>query len=160
MKRFCLLLFVSALFLSSSGCQPANRPEGLPTLHPCTVTVTQNGAPVADVSVQLIAKEASNWPSGGITDAAGKAVIVTYGRFPGVPLGEYTVVLSKQESKSDPSADEYTSGTTEIFSLIAVEHTKQETSALRLTVNKGKNAESFEVGAPVRVLVDTIQPGT
>jgi len=160
MKPFCVLLSILVVLLN--GCAPSNRPAGLPPLHPCTVTVTQNGTPLADVSVQLISKETEAWPTTGVTDASGNAVIVTYGRFHGTPVGEYTVVLSKTESVSTggQSGEETNSGTTEIFSLIAVEYTKAETSKLRMTVSVGKNAQSFDIGAPVRVLVDTIKPGT
>ena len=145
------------------GCAPSNRPDGLPPLHPTTVTIMQNGTPLSGVSVRLIAKEPSEWPSAGTTDASGKANIVTYGQFPGTPEGEYTIVLSKTESVSKgdgQSGEEGSGGITEIFSLIAVEHTKEGTSTLQITVNKGKNAETLEIGEPVRILVDTIKPGT
>ena len=159
MKRFYTILSVSVLLLFG-GCQPSKRPDGLPPLYPCTVTITQNGTPAADVSVRFISKETSKWPVTGITDASGKAVMVTYGQFKGAPLGEYTVVVSKTESESVTAASEYSSGITKIFSLIAVEHRQPETSQLQMTVQKGNNTETFDVGKPVRVLVDMIRPGT
>ena len=161
MKHFFVFSFASVLFLSFGGCSPSNRPDGMPPLHPCTVTITQNGSPAADVSVRFVTKETSAWPVTGTTDASGKAAMVTYGQFKGAPLGEYTVVVSKTESESEGGAtNEYSSGITRIFSLIAVEHTQEETSKLQITVQKGSNAETFEVGEPVRILVDTIRPGT
>ena len=170
MTRYCTAIYPLWLTrrgtASLPGCikvLPFNRPSGLPPLHPTTVTIMQNGTPLSGVSVRLLSKEPSEWPSAGTTDASGKAEIVTYGQFPGVPTGEYMVILSKTESvsKGDGQSGEGGSGgTTEIFSLIAVEHTKEGTSTLQITVNKGKNATTFDVGEPVRVLVDTISPGT
>jgi len=160
MKRFYVFSLVLVLFLAFGGCQKSLRPSGLPPLHPCTITVAQKGTPLADASVQLIAKEASIWPVTGMTDAVGKAVMVTYGQFKGAPLGEYTVVISKKETVDEGRGDDHQSGVTSVFSLVAVEHTKPETSTLRITVQKGKNAETFDVGEPVRILVDTVRPGT
>ena len=154
-----LSLFCPSLLLTI-GCGPSNRPEGLPSLSPCTITVTQQEKPLADASVQLIPKFESPWPVTGLTDASGNAVMVTYGQFKGAPLGEYTVVITKNESKSEGNADEYSSGITEIFSLVDVQYTKPETSTLEITVEKKRNTKKCELGGPVHVLVDTIRPGT
>ena len=160
MKHFCTILCVSVLLLSFGGCQPSKRPKGLPPLYPCTITVTQSGTPIADVSVQFIAKEESMWPVTGMTDAAGKAVMVTYGQFNGAPLGEYTVVVSKKETVDEGKRDDDQSGITKVFSLIALEHTQPDTSKLQITVQKSSNTETFDVGEPVRILIDTVRPGT
>ena len=162
MKLFHTIL--SVLVMLAVGCTPSNRPDGLPPLYPTTVTITQNGSPLADVSVGLISAEPSEWVVSGLTDTSGKASIVTHGQFSGAPAGEYTVVLSKTENVFDgerSSEGELLrgSGITEIFSLISVDHTSTETSKFRMTVNKGNNAQTFEVGAPVRVHVSTIRPG-
>ena len=163
MKPFYAIL--SVLIVLAMGCAPSNRPDGMPPLHPTTITITQNGSPLAGVSVRLIAKEPNGWATAGTTDASGKAEIVTHGQFSGAPEGAYAIVLSKTEHVNKggggQSGEEGGSGgTTEVFSLIAVEHTKEETSTLQITVNKGKNAETFNVGEPVRILTDTIRPGT
>jgi hypothetical protein len=144
-----------------SGCNQSQRPKGLPNLHPCTINVTQNGNPVDDVSVQLISKEESVWPVTGTTDTSGNAVLVTYGQFRGAPIGDYIVILSKRLTEtSTPAANEYVSGVTEVYSLIDLKYTEPETSPLEMSVKKGRNTISFEIGQPVRVLVDTIRPGT
>ncbi|MDR1270516.1 MAG: hypothetical protein LBK82_13420 [Planctomycetaceae bacterium] len=143
-----------------SGCNQSQRPAGLPPLHPCTITVTQNGVPVNDVSVQLLSKEESIWPVTGITDVSGNAVLVTYSRFQGVPIGDYTVVLSKRLTETNTSVNESVSGITQVYSVIDNKYTTAETSSLEISVKKGRNTMSFDIGSPVRVLVDTIRPGT
>jgi hypothetical protein len=156
--RYVVFLCLCVSFLL--GCHKSPRPEGLPDLHSCTITVTQNGNPVADVSVQLIAKEESVWPVTGTTDTSGNAVLVTYGQFRGVPIGDYIVVLSKRSTEPKTPANEYVSGVTEVYSLIDIKYTESETSPLEMSVKKRHNTMSFEIGSPVLVLVDTIRPGT
>jgi hypothetical protein len=157
---FRYIVFLCLLIPFLSGCNQSQRPAGLPPLHPCTITVTQNGVPVTDVSVQLIAKEESVWPVTGITDTSGNAALVTYGRFQGVPVGDYIVVLSKRLTESDTPANEYVSGITHVYSLIDNKYSTAETSSLEMSVKKGRNSMSFDIGSPVRILVDTIRPGT
>ncbi|MDR0611864.1 MAG: Ig-like domain-containing protein [Planctomycetaceae bacterium] len=156
--RYVVSLCLCVSFLS--GCHQSLRPKGLPPLHPCTITVTQNGNPVADVSVQLVSKEESVWPVTGTTDTSGNAVLVTYGQFQGAPVGDYLVVLSKRLTEPKTPVNEYVSGVTEVYSLIDTQYTQPETSPLEMSVKKGRNTMSFEIGSPVRVLVDTIRPGT
>jgi len=116
---------------------------------------------VSDVSIRLVPKIASEWPVSSITNADGKANLVTYGQFAGAPAGEYTVVLSKTVSEEvEPAKDEYTSGVTKIYSLIDEKYTKPETSTLEITIEKKRSSQTFDAGKPVRVLVDTIRPGT
>lgn len=160
MKQPFLIPTLSLLLIVWVGCTPSNRPPGLPKLYPASITLTQGGKPISDVSIQLIPKVESIWPVSGTTDANGTAMLVTYGQFPGAPEGSYTVAVSKTTIKSDKPQDEYTSGITEIFSLIEVEHTKPETSKLEMTVEKKPNSKTFELGEPVHILVDTIRPGT
>jgi hypothetical protein len=57
-------------------------------------------------------------------------------------------------------ASEYVSGVTQVYSLIDVKYTEPKTSPLEMSVKKGRNTMSFETGKPVRILVDTIRPGT
>ncbi|MDR0335596.1 MAG: hypothetical protein LBI18_00730 [Planctomycetaceae bacterium] len=159
-KPFCYVVFLCLCVPFLSGCNQSQRPAGLPPLHPCTITVTQNGEPIADVSVQLVSKEESVWSVTGITDTSGNAILVTFGQFRGAPVGDYKVVLSKRLTETNTPASEYVSGITQVYSLIDVKYTDSETSPLEMSVKKGRNAMSFEIGSPVRVLVDTIRPGT
>ncbi|MDR0337995.1 MAG: carboxypeptidase-like regulatory domain-containing protein [Planctomycetaceae bacterium] len=159
-KLFCSIILLCLWIPFLLGCNHSRRPAGLPVLHPCAITVTQNGEPVADVSVQLVSKEESVWSVTGTTDTSGNAVLVTFGQFRGAPVGDYKVVLSKRLMETNTSASEYVSDITQVYSLIDVKYTDSETSPLEMSVEKGRNAMSFEIGSPVRVLVDTIRPGT
>jgi hypothetical protein len=159
-KPFCCFIFLSLWIPFGLGCNSTQRPEGLPPLYSSVVTIIQNNVPVADVSVQLISKKESVWTVTGITDASGKAVLVTHSRFSGVPAGDYIVVLSKRLSEQNISANQSDSGITKIYSLIDSQYTTPETSSLEMSIKKGHNVMSFEVGLPVRILVDTIRPGT
>ena len=92
-------LFASiALFLS--GCGGEKLPPGMPKLYPATVTVTQDGNPLAGAEVILINVEPSerNWSTGGTTDANGVIRLRTLGRYTGAPIGTYLVAVSKIEA--------------------------------------------------------------
>jgi len=155
------LFSILLLVLFTCGCAPSNRPPGLPDLHPASITITQEGKPASDVSIRLVPKIPSEWSVSSTTNASGTAKLVTYGQFDGAPAGEYTVVLSKRVTEEIAAArDEYSSASADIYELIAAEYTKPETSTLEITIEKKRNTQTFEIGAPVRVLVDTIRPGT
>ncbi|MCL2622354.1 MAG: hypothetical protein FWD31_01705 [Planctomycetaceae bacterium] len=42
-------------------------------------------------------KAIANWTIGSVTDADGKAIIVTHGQFRGAPAGKFKVCVSKRE---------------------------------------------------------------
>ena len=92
----CIALVISSL----SGCDKP-RPDGMPDLVGCTITLNySDGKPAQDVTVVLtpVSQGLDKWPSAGKTDASGKAKIVTYGQYPGAPEGEYKIVLKKVET--------------------------------------------------------------
>jgi hypothetical protein len=98
--RVCFCVF----FLYLIGCQRLpERPEGMPELVPCTVTVTFGGEKIAGVGIILHPKnkEESNWAAGGQTDAGGKAVMKTAAYYQGVVPGEYTISFQKREVPED-----------------------------------------------------------
>ncbi|MDR1960502.1 MAG: hypothetical protein LBQ54_15940 [Planctomycetaceae bacterium] len=91
---FSLTLFYT--LFSVSGCKDSSRPEDLPKLFPCIITITQEGKPLEEASVELVAADQNNakYKSLSITDAEGRAVMSTYG-FKGVPAGKYKVAVTK-----------------------------------------------------------------
>lgn len=101
-----ILSFVTTLVFLISGCDSA--PDNFPKLAPCTVTVTDGGAPVGGATV--IIDTVPPTPSLSIsaqTDAAGKAVMTTYlGTYakPGVPAGKLVMSIEK-ESKVEDTKD-------------------------------------------------------
>lgn len=148
------------LFLTISGCSKTERPEGLPKLYPCIITITQDNDPVADAAIQLVGDCSNQWPITGLTNASGTASMVTYGQFPGAPVGEYKIVVKKTVEEIITPASENKSGTSNIFSLVDVQYTKDDKTPLEIRIDAGKNRHALDVGKEVRVLVDTIRPGT
>jgi len=157
-----IILFVIVLLVTTViyGCRSSNRVQGLPALYPCRLTLIQDGKPLADASVQLYAEEESIWPVTGLSDASGTAILVTYGQFPGVPLGKYQIVVKKTRSDRTGGDNEYSSGITKVYSLIEIEHIKKDTTKLEITIEKGQNSLTIDVGKSVEILVDTITPDT
>lgn len=160
MNRSYRLSCVLFLALTMVGCFRSNRPEGLPKLYPCSITVTQDGQPLAGASIQLVDDAIDRWPVTGLTNSSGTASLVTYGKFPGAPAGEYRVIVKKSNVKVLSVGDEHTSGSREIYSLVAIEYTKGDATPLKIRVEKGRNRQDFDIGQEVRILVDKIRPGS
>jgi len=94
--RCCLIL--SVVFWAFFGCQRLpERPEGMPELTHCTIHLTFGGERLQGVGVLLqpAFPQVSHWPSGGQTDAEGRAVMKTAAHYKGVVPGEYFVILQK-----------------------------------------------------------------
>jgi len=82
-----------------TGCGP-KLPDGMPKLHPVTITVTQDGTPLADANIVL--SGVGDWVSTGSTDAQGVAQLFTQGRYPGVPAGTLKVTVTKVGTEGEP----------------------------------------------------------
>jgi hypothetical protein len=135
------LVFFLCLIPLLSGCWDSSRPSDLPVLYPCTLTLVQEGRGLADAFVMLYPVDSkSRWVVAGNTDQNGNVLLNTHGKFPGVPAGEYKVVVTKTEQ----------TGQIEIFSLIEKQYTDVSTTSLTMTVKTGRNAETFNVGKAVR----------
>ena len=149
--RYCLACL--SLFLLVCGCFGPLKPDGLPDRVPFEITLTQDGKPLAEASVQLVSPDVP-WAITGNTDATGKTKVVTHGQFGGVPPGSYKVVVLKQEMETTLSNDKKTQ-TMKIYSLVDPKWSDRKTTTLELTVERGKNSVALDVGSPVRVLVST-----
>ena len=94
------LSFVLSLIilLCLSGCGGASRPADLPKLYPASITVTQEGKPLAGAMVMLYSTADNfKWSVAGITNSSDTAELKTHGQFPGALLGEYKVTVNKTE---------------------------------------------------------------
>lgn len=102
---YFLILTICATFLTA--CKKDSRPEGLPDLYPLSVKIIQDGAPLEGASVALISGDAAlmRWPSGGVTNAEGIAVINTYG-FDGAPVGSFKVTVTKTVEEGGAATEE------------------------------------------------------
>ena len=95
-RIFSLLLIFSFGLLS--GCGGKKLPDGMPKLYPVSISVTQEGKPLADASISFrYPNNSAPWAVGGQTDTAGKAKLYTNG-YPGAPLGQFNVVIFKQDN--------------------------------------------------------------
>lgn len=150
--RWSILLGLFTVF----GCQPEQRPEGLPILVPFQLTLTQDSQPLVGANVQLVSEEI-HFPVTGLTNANGVARLVTYGQFSGVPLGTYKVVVIKTETEGETSNETQTQPIF-IYSLVDPALTNRATTTLEVLVEKGKKSTTLDVGKSVRVLIDTIEP--
>lgn len=153
MSRFALSFFVfSALIFAGCNNDDPTRPAGMPSLKPCTVIVTEGGTPLHTTSVTLFSEDGtpSKWGSGGITDAAGKATLISRG-FEGAPAGKYKVTLSRNVQPGAPPAPDSTASDEEFaayFSKLAkfppaketmpAAYLKPETTPLTITVGSAK----------------------
>jgi len=128
----------------------------MPRLYPVTITVTGDGQPREEILVNLIAKTPAKYgAASGTTDASGDAKILTYG-FVGVPLGEYTVTLSRIDIEgmtrveNSGGWDEFGG---QVYQYVEDKYTKAESTPYSITVTEKGVKETFEIGAPVRTFV-------
>jgi hypothetical protein len=139
---YCVLIF-ALLFLS--GCGGTKKPDGLPNLHPCRITVTMNGSALEGASVTLSGSD-GRWSGNGRTDVNGAAVIVTRGQFQGVAEGEYKVTVSKIVPPTSRGKDE--GSNEEPKTLVNTKYASPATTPLTCTVKPGTNQFEFSVDAP------------
>jgi len=150
------------------GCGGAERPSDLPPLCPTVVKLTQEGQPLADAMVSFhSADPAFKWSVAATTDASGTATLKTHSQFPGVPAGEYKVVVRKTETPdvAAPVRDGEESGknvprvtSIVLYHLVDAKFAAPETTPISMTVKKGKNVQTFDVGKPVHEKAGTIEP--
>lgn len=165
-----MLGLISILLLS--GCTSEKRPDGFPKIHPLDIRILQKGQPVEGVTVSLFSKgEKIPWTTGGKTNASGDAIIMTHGKYRGIPSGTYSVVLSKTETDN---FDELLKGTDETkrtpnvnvtksfntYSLIDLKYTKEKTTPLELKIENKGMSQSFDIGDPVKIQISTYTPGS
>lgn len=166
MMQFTRIFLVLTLFLCIlSGCSRQERPDGLPTLYPCTITVTQGGQPLEGALVRLVPESGSSgWTIGGKTKENGTAKIITHTDFAGAPAGVFKVLISKVEkapSKYEQPKDIHSQEWKEWFGkssnevLPTFRYVKAEFGDITktpnsITIEKGKNNATFDVGEPIK----------
>ena len=149
---FCLLT-LSLL----TGCGGEKKPEGMPNLFPCTITLTQENAPLEGANVMAVSDDPqlARWPVTGITDANGSISFVTYGKFKGVPEGDYTLLVIKEETVEQKpkvvDATEHRQGPVKFYSLVDPKLGEKNSSTLKIKVEKKKNHFEFDTGKKIRL---------
>jgi hypothetical protein len=101
---FSLLLCVTLIVGCGSG-----RPEGMPDLVDCVITIqNDDGSPVDKAIVSLSPDGAGplQWSVSGSTGETGTAEIYT-DEFSGAPAGKYKVIVRKTETFDTGKKDEF-----------------------------------------------------
>jgi hypothetical protein len=160
MKNLLFIIHCSLLFIFLSGCGGPPRPAGLPPLHPCTVTLKQDGKPLSGAMTIFYSSDpAFQWSSGGISDANGTVKVMTHSQFPGVPVGEYKMTVLKMERFQErppqpiPGGDGtiMTPGSpVTVYRLVEKQYSDVKTTPLLVIIKQGKNHFDFDAGKPVK----------
>jgi hypothetical protein len=145
MKMFkqisCLIFLVLVV-----SCSREHRPEGIPTLYPCTITITQDSKPLAGAMVTLYTESSEDrrWSPGGTTDSQGVIQIKVLGKYLGAPAGTYKVTVEKQEIENVDSNSYYS------ISLVETQYIKVQDTPLKIEVTPQGATQTFDVGKPIQ----------
>jgi len=149
MKQTFAIFFLSAFFcfvLLIAGCSGGRaKPKDLPPLYPCTLTFTQEGVPLADASIILHSD--SKWSVGGKTDEKGEVRLATNGFYEGVPEGTYKITVWKMVVEHHAETSEVIRQT----DVVERKFSSEATTPLEITIGKGNNNQTFDVGKAVSV---------
>ncbi len=168
MKRALIISLLVLPLAALCGCGE-KTPSDMPKLYPTTITITQEGAPLADASVQLLKKGdlTYKWLVGGTTDATGVCVMRTMGKYNGAPEGDFQVVVYKtvktesatRKAQPNPPEDpteaqEWAKKVDEEekeIDYVNLKYKSVDTTDLTVSITSGKNEQTLDVGAPVEV---------
>ena len=158
-KRSIDTTIVLLTVLVSVGCNTSGVPSHFPKLHPCTITILQDGQPLEGASVALAPDDKQQLSASAVTDANGVAKMMIQACYEGVPVGQYTVLVSKITRVENPnvSATPSMDGTssmgdrnqqyiTTYYTDPSYDDTKR--SPLKIQITEGKNEQTFEVPKP------------
>lgn len=167
-KRCVPFSVLLGILASVIGCNEP-RLEGMPDTYPTSITITQDGAPLAGATVVLYPEDSSltRWPVGGITDEQGKADMMTSSKYAGAPAGKFKVIVSKTVTEGDPlpkhpgqgatrdQINEYDralkTGKFEIFKVVEKTYRTAGTTTLNVEVSAaGENNLTHDVGKAVK----------
>ena len=163
---FLLLLATSLM----TGCGE-RLPDGMPRLYPASITVTQEGTPLAEAVVQLVSEDPANasWGAGGTTNESGIAVLRTNGKYNGAPLGTYKVTVSKMEQDPHPNPELKGGGEDEVrrylavartlrtYRLIEPQYSSLNDTPLRVEIIPNERTYAIDAGKKIRVVVRLMQ---
>ncbi|MDR3109480.1 MAG: carboxypeptidase-like regulatory domain-containing protein [Planctomycetaceae bacterium] len=149
-----ILIFVALLV---SGCTDKSRPTDLPKLYTCKIKVTQDGKPLEEATVTLLSKTPSKYgASSATTNATGVAVLRTYG-YDGVPLGEYSVTITKtgvegaKEAETPEGIHYHVGG--KVYSYVDSKFSDDTKPPYEIKVTESGVNETFDAGAPVHMFL-------
>jgi len=163
---FTLFLLLVTTCLPSGCNKGPQKPSGLPELFPCQITITQEGTLLEGAAVVLFPKSggSNGWNTEGVTNAKGVAELKTHLEFKGAPAGDYVVLVTKTELSPsawpiDPPKDpvekeEWYNGKAAEkrinYRFIKPEFGDAKKTPHSITITKGKNEATFDVGEPIK----------
>lgn len=170
-RNILILILVVVPVLLICGCGEP-RPDNLPKLYPTSITLTyDDGTPFAEGMVFFHAVDPSltgkAWVHAGNTDAQGKAVMMTQGKYPGVPASKFNIVVNKyvfegetpetpevQTDVRDQSVRQQRMKASKNMRYSCVEDAYLESSTTPLKdieITKGKNNLTLKIGEQVKI---------
>jgi len=158
MKKIVLLLSLGAILTTClTGCG-SKLPDGMPPLHPLTLTVTQEGKPFPEASVSLYPSDgARGWNSGGLTDANGVLPVFTHGKYSGVPAGKYKITVDcvtsdppRPKNATESEIAEHLKKHPE-FRIVPLPFTDRAKTPLEIEVVKGTNRLTIDIPEKVKL---------
>ncbi len=148
-------LLAATTLVVFAGCKDKSRPSDLPDGVACTVSVVQDGQPLADAEVMLVGMDEANkkYSPGGRTDAKGDCELKTYG-YPGVAPGKYKVTIWKDvEEGGETIVDEETGEETYVggAETMTVDTTFRDaaTTTLEIDIQAKMEKPVFDVGESI-----------
>ncbi len=165
MRNALVIALALGLTAPLVGCGK-KKPDGMPDLHPTTISIIVDGKGIANANVTLQPEDAktNKWVPAGTTDNKGVATISTSG-YKGAPVGNYKVVVSADEEidygedgappKDDPAALEAWNrkanpNNWKRFSPVEVKYTNVGSTPLTIAIAAGKNEQEFDLGTSTR----------
>ncbi|MDR2346535.1 MAG: hypothetical protein LBE18_10745 [Planctomycetaceae bacterium] len=102
----CVALIVFVEFQLFSCSRVPKRPDDLPPLTSCVVSVTFGDEIMEGVGILMTPedKNVNKWSAGGITNKEGKATMITSAVFTGVVPGKYIISFKKNGESVDMNA--------------------------------------------------------
>ena len=170
--------------LLCAGCGGQRLPADLPPLHPTVLTITQGGAPLADAVVGAVnVDETILWSGAAVTDASGRATMLTNGMYRGLPEGTWKITVVKHirypegpttslldeapdinvdaaahfawvaanRARIDAEARERSRMEPQTYELVDPLLGSSQTTTLEVTITRGRNQHTLDVGEAVRV---------
>ena len=140
LAAFCGAILLLAIL---TGCVDQRLPAGLPDIYPCTLTILQEGQPLSGAMILLYSQnEPCPWTISGTTNEYGVAQMLTHGRYPGVPQGDWAVTIMKNIAVFN---EKRTDGMEDVYAKVDPAFSDKNTTTLHLNTVK-LTTEVFDVG--------------
>ncbi|MDR2115807.1 MAG: hypothetical protein LBP87_05435 [Planctomycetaceae bacterium] len=177
LKKIFVLFLIFLGICCYGGCARHSLPSDLPNLVSVTITVTQEGKPLADALVSLSPIDTNTkWSAIGRTDINGNTQMSTNGMYNGIVPGKYKVVILKEETEKpanpyegapDPKVDMdkyqewYMKNESKIaamqhhqakvFTFVEEKYTSSETTPLEIEITSNIHQYNVDAGKIIKV---------